>query len=75
MTKWEDMFKIDVERVDNWMGRNITKTRYWVVYKTTGEKAITGKRTQGYSTEIDAKIGAAHKFRHYQRQIEKALLG
>ena len=74
MTKWEDMFEIH-EQHDYSSGKGVATIRYWVVYKSTGKKAITGARTCGYSTKIDAKIGAAHKFRHYQRQIEKALLG
>jgi hypothetical protein len=74
VNKWQDIFRVgevsyqldwgDHPRSGDWA------IAYGVYRIDTGE--LISRR---YSRERDAKVGAAHMFRHIQKEIEKTLLG
>lgn len=77
MNKWQDMFDIEHERnhEDTLHGSRISWSRYYLVDKLTKQRVFTDARPYGYSGLTEARIGAAHRFRHIQKTIEKELLG
>jgi hypothetical protein len=73
MTKWQDIFfiKQTMKNIGAETFEISLRISYIVCYKATNERV--NKRY--YSSEIDARRGAAMLFKSYQKKIEKELLG